>query len=256
MNKKTVGILAVVAGLVVICIMGVVGVVLFTVLRAPEEASEPIEAVPLEAVTVEAMPESAEPELPAEAEAENESDAAVANLTIFTIQQAGSQARFELDEELRGNPITVVGSTDQIAGEIGIDFNNPAATELGVIQVNARTLATDNDFRNRALRNEILVTGPFEYITFTPTEITGLPDTVAVGDTITFQVNGDLTITGISQPATFAVTVTIVSETEISGTASTVVTREAYNLRIPSVPAVANVEEEVEIYLDFVASAG
>ena len=86
MNKKTVGILAVVAGLVVICIMGVVGVLLFTVLRAPEEASEPIEAVPLEAVTVEAMPESAEQEVPAEAEAENEPDAAVANLTIFTIE--------------------------------------------------------------------------------------------------------------------------------------------------------------------------
>ena len=248
MNKKTVGILAVAGGLIIICILGIAGVVFFTVLRAPETASEPIEAVPL-------LEEAPAGESDQNAGDTGE-DATAANLTVFTIQQTSSQARFELDEELRGNPITVVGSTDQVAGQIGISFDDPSASELGTIQVNARALTTDNDFRNRAIKNEILLTGLFEYITFTPTAITGLPDAVAVGDTVTIQVTGDLTITDISQPATFDVTLTIVSETEISGEATTIVGREIYNLRIPSVPAVANVEEEVELYLDFVAIAG
>ena len=46
------------------------------------------------------------------------------------------------------------------------------------------------------------------------------------------------------------------SETQVAGTASTLVNRVDYDLIIPSVPNVANVEEEVELYIDFVANAG
>ncbi len=53
---------------------------------------------------------------------------------------------------------------------------------------------------------------------------------------------------------TFDVTVTVVSESRMVGTASTVVARTDYNLNIPSVPNVANVGEEVELYIDFVAN--
>ena len=66
---------------------------------------------------------------------------------------------FELDEDLRGSRITVVGMTDQVAGEVALDFANLADTQVGTIQINARTLATDNNFRNRAIQNEILQTG-------------------------------------------------------------------------------------------------
>jgi len=54
---------------------------------------------------------------------------------------------------------------------------------------------------------------------------------------------------------TFAVRVTAVSPTQLQGTASATVTRSDYGLNIPSVPNVANVEEEVELYIDFTANA-
>jgi hypothetical protein len=57
---------------------------------------------------------------------------------------------------------------------------------------------------------------------------------------------------GSGKPARTPVSV---SETQIAGIASAIIARSDYGLTIPSVPNVANVEEEVELYIDFVANA-
>lgn len=243
------------------------------VLQEPEEATGPIEAIPLEtqaagvatAVTeteptaaVEptvAEPTTAPMATEAPTEAPVEPTAAPAAATVFTIDPAGSQVRFQLDEDLRGTRTTVVGTTDQVAGQISLNLADLSQTQVGIIQINARTLATDNNFRNRAIQNEILDTGDFEFITFTPTAVEGLPASATVGETITFSIVGDLTIRDITQPATFTVEATAGSDTQITGTATAVVNRVEFDLQIPSVPNVANVEEEVELYIDFTANA-
>ncbi|MCL4262686.1 MAG: YceI family protein [Anaerolineae bacterium] len=224
-------------------------------LQEPEAASAPIEAVPLviETPTAAAVTES-------DTAVTDQTEPATTDTTtigpvIFQIDPAQSQVRFELDEDLRGSRITVIGTTDQVAGELAIDLNNPTATQVGVIQINARTLATDNNFRNRAIQNEILDTGAYEFITFTPTAVTGLPETVNIGDTVTFTIAGDLTIRDVSNAVTFTVQATAVSATQLTGTATAIVNRGDYGLQIPSVPNVANVEEEVELIIDFVANA-
>ena len=141
-------------------------------------------------------------------------------VVIFQISPADSQVRFELDEDLRGSRVTVVGTTDQVAGEIAVNLADLAQTQVGVIQINARTLATDNNFRNRAIQNEILDTGANEFITFTPTAVNGLPPSATVGDTLTFTIDGDLTIRDITRPVTFTIEATVISETQISGSAT------------------------------------
>ena len=167
--------------------------------------------------------------------------------------QAESEVRFTLNEVLSGVPTTVIGTTDQVAGEIAINLANPANSTVGVILVNARTLATDNNFRNRAIKNEILQTDEYEFVRFTPTAITGFPENPVVGETLKFQITGDLTIRDITNPVTFDVTATAVSETRLEGSASAMVARADYDLKIPNVPRVANVDEEVLLEIDFVA---
>ena len=210
----------------------------------PTEAAEPT-AAPAEATTA--------PE-PTEAPTE-EPTTAPAAAQVFTIDSAASQVRFEIDEDLRGQRNTVVGTTDQVAGQISLSLADLSQTQVGIIQINARTLVTDNDFRNRAINNEILDTGDFEFITFTPTAVEGLPASATIGETLTFTLVGDLTIRDTTLPATFTVEATAVSETQITGTATAVVNRTDYGLQIPSVPSVANVEEEVELYINFTANA-
>jgi polyisoprenoid-binding protein YceI len=85
--------------------------------------------------------------------------------------------------------------------------------------------------------------------------VSGLPNSVSVGDTFNIQVTGNLTILAATNPVTFNLTVNVLSEDEIGITGSTTIERDDYGITIPSVPFVASVEEEVVLELDLVAVA-
>ena len=80
-------------------------------------------------------------------------------------------------------------------------------------------------------------------------------DSIAVGETITFDVSGDLTVVDVTRTVTFTVEVTLDSETQISGSAAVNVLRSDFGLTIPDVPSVANVTDDVDLSLQFVARA-
>ncbi len=183
-------------------------------------------------------------------EAESESD------RVFRIVSESSTAAFNIDEVLRGQDVTVVGTTNQLAGDIRVNVANPAASEVSEIRINARALETDEGGRNRALRNFILNSSDdeYEFITFEPSALQNMPDAVTVGEPFEFQIVGDLTVVDTTQEVTFDVTVTPTSETEIEGVAETTVLYPDFGITIPSVPFVASVEEEVTLRLDFVAT--
>jgi polyisoprenoid-binding protein YceI len=245
--------------LIAIPVIGLVLVIglAYAFLRPPAAASEPIEAIPLAVTTPTTAPTAAVD--PTAVVEEPTAEAAVlappeaAEPWIFSINQAESEARFIIDEILNGQPKTVIGVTDQVAGQIQIDANDLAATRLGVIQVNARTLTTDNESRNRAIKNRILFTDQFEFITFTPTELIGLPDSVNAGETFSFQIVGDLTVRDVTRQVTFDAEVTPISPTELQGSASTTIFYKDYGIQIPSVPSVAGVDEDVRLEIDFTA---
>jgi len=175
----------------------------------------------------------------------------------FTIDPEQSEARFIVDEVLFGNPNTVTGRTNGVSGQINIDLGDPSKTSVGPIQVDARSLATDNRFRNRSISRFILQSNKdeFQFITFTPTSITGLPATAKSGDSLTFQITGDLKIRDTSKPVTFDVTVKADSDSQISGLAKTVIQRADFGLEIPKVEGVADVTEQVQLELQFLAKA-
>jgi polyisoprenoid-binding protein YceI len=214
------------------------------VLGETEAASSPITAVPL----VVSQPTT-------EATAETVTDTSASDLQVYEISQTESQVSFNIYEELAGQPTDVIGTTDQVAGQIALNLSDLSQSEVGVIQVNARTLATNNDRRNNAIKNFILNTDQYEYITFTPTAITGLSGSAEPGQTFTFQIEGNLTIRDVTQPVVFEVTAQGNSINELVGSATTVVNRSDYGLTIPNVPNVANVGEEVTIQIDFAAQA-
>jgi polyisoprenoid-binding protein YceI len=173
----------------------------------------------------------------------------------FEIDQPQSSVRFIIDEELRGAPKRVVGTTDQVAAQIIIDFDDPAASQLGTVRINARTLVTDSEFRDRAIRGQILdsASDEFEFIEFAPTAITGLPDSIVAGAPIALEVTGDLTIGAITRSVTFAVTLTA-NPDAVTGSGTATVERADFDLSIPSVPNVANVSEMVTLEIEFVAA--
>ncbi len=175
----------------------------------------------------------------------------------FTLTQTGTEARFSLYELLMGQDKTVVGVTSLVEGSITVDPANPSSTAISPIRIDASDLTTDSDRRNGAIQRFVLQSNQaaYQYITFTPTAIEGLPAIVNVGDSFSFTVQGDLTIRDVTYPETFELTVTVNSENELVGLGKTTIMRRNYNLTIPSVPSVANVGEEVELEIEFTAIA-
>ncbi len=223
----------VVTGVVVlVVVVGILGVAYIWFSGAGGTPTEPITAPTLEAETG-------------------------AEQAVFRIVPDESEARFLIQEDLMGNRITVTGKTQEIAGDIAVDFAAPASTELGTIRINVSTLATDNEFRNRALRGQILQSNQaaFEFAEFVPTALNGLPESITMGTPFTFQITGNLTVHGVTKETTFDAEVTPVSETRLEGSANAEVLYADFGMSIPSAPGVANVSDEVQLEIEFVATA-
>jgi polyisoprenoid-binding protein YceI len=170
-----------------------------------------------------------------------------------------SEARFLIEEVLRGEQNTVVGTTDQIDGSIAIEYASNDV-EIGEFVINVRTIETDDEVRDRSIRTLILESNKdeFEFSTFRPTAVDGLPESVDVGSTFSFQVTGDLTVRDVTSPVTFDMRVEIRSEREIAGIASTTILWEDFDITIPYVGGdsiVASVEDQVDLEMEFVARA-
>jgi polyisoprenoid-binding protein YceI len=134
----------------VILILG--GFVVYSVLKPPAEAEAPITAIP---ITVESSTATSAATAQATGQSSAEAggtQAADSGTVIYQILPADSKVSFTIEEVLRGQPNTVVGTTDQVAGQIALDPGDPAGAQIGTTQVDARTLATDDDFRNRTSR--------------------------------------------------------------------------------------------------------
>lgn len=166
-----------------------------------------------------------------------------------------TEARFYIDEVLRGEPITVVGATSEVSGQIQVDKEDPTRSQIGPIEVETDSLTTDNSFRNGAIRDLILNSGSFPVVRFTPTSVDGLPEQGLVGETYALTITGELTVRDITRPVIFEATVTPASESRLEGSATTTILRSDFGLTIPTVPNVADVSDQVILEIDFVAVA-
>ena len=273
-NLKTIAAVVILAGALILA-----GVA-YAVLKTPAAASSPIEAIPLVSTTpgasgagalAQATPtaapaaattEATTPAEPAPAAAATTDAAAAgsgsaipAGLIHGEVVQEETEVRFLIDEVLNGEPKTVVGTTNQIAAEVAVDPTDLAKSRLGVVRINARTLTTDNEFRNRAIKNRILHTDQYEFITFTPIRIEGVPQQAGMGQDYTFQVVGNLTIRDVTREVTFDVTARAVSPTRLEGTARATIRYADFGITIPQVPQVASVADEVRLEIEGVIEA-
>ena len=180
---------------------------------------------------------------------------ATTSAVLYRIDKGQSSVSFEIDEVLNGSPFRVVGITSEVAGEILIDFEDLSVSQLGAIVINVRTLATDSGFRDRAIRGPILGSSrdEYEFATFEPDAIEGLPDRVTVGDRVPLTITGTFTLSGVSRPVTFDTEVEVGSEDRIEVTGTATVLRADFGLTIPDIPSVSDVADEVLLVIQLVA---
>jgi polyisoprenoid-binding protein YceI len=173
---------------------------------------------------------------------------------LYRISPDESEVRFLIDEVLAGSTNTVRAVTRRVAGDVVIDFANPPASTVGAIAINARTFRTDQEFRDDSIRGHILETDTYEFITFRPTGLVGLPESpVAIGATLDFQIMGDLTVKATTRSVTFDASVTVVDGERLEGLARAAVRYTDYGITIRTPPLVSSVSEDVILEIAFVA---
>jgi polyisoprenoid-binding protein YceI len=173
---------------------------------------------------------------------------------VFRINQDESQVRFLIDEILGGSPSTVIAATRRVAGDLIVDFANPPGSQVGEIAINARTFRTDQEFRDDSIRGHILETDTHEFIRFVPAAINGLPGApVSVGDTVAFQIVGDLTVKAVTRSVTFEASIIIEDADRISGLARAEALYTDFDITINTPPLVSDVAESLIMEIEFVA---
>ena len=180
-----------------------------------------------------------------------------------------SQAQFLIQETIFGRENMVEGTTRQIDGSFLINYNEHRV-QVGQFEINVRDIKTrslDVDIESRGwtdserdtvIRAQILESGrdEFEFATFNPTNVSGVPDTFEPGDTLDIGVTGDLTIRDVTSSVTFDMQLSLDSDEMISGTASTTILWEDFDITIPYVGGgsdVGAVSDSVELRLEFTA---
>ncbi len=174
----------------------------------------------------------------------------------FVLDPELTEARFIIGEILANSPNTVVGVNKLVQGGGVLNFVEPELSRLDEFLIDSSGFETDSSMRNRAIRNFILQSGQFPLISFQPTDIVGIPSAIVVGETVPFEIVGQLTIREVTQEVTFAGEATMVAEDRVEGLAAATVLREDFQLSIPRVPRVAGVDEEFILEIEFVAVAG
>lgn len=187
--------------------------------------------------------------IPAEATAPS-SDS---GLATYQISPQESEARFVIGEILRGQENTVVGTSSQVTGFLEIELQDPSNSSVGVIEIQADSFVTDSSLRDRAIDNFILNSSQYPVIEFEPQRLIGLRSEIQVGDPVTFQIEGLLTIRDVSLPVTFTVEAALLDGPRLEGSAVASINRSDFNLTIPSVPQVAGVDEQMNLEFDFTA---
>lgn len=179
-----------------------------------------------------------------------------AMMQSFQIDSTRSKAGFSIFEVLNGKDKTVIGTTDQVAGTILVDTQNPANSTASEIKVSARTLKTDAAARDNTIARFVLKSEEpgNEFLVFKTTKIEGLPAVGEENKSYALTITGDMTISGMTRPMTFQATATYTSTQELHITAKGELKRGDFNLIIPSVPFVADVGETVSIDMDLMAT--
>ncbi|MES3017404.1 MAG: YceI family protein [Bacteroidota bacterium] len=179
----------------------------------------------------------------------------MAGQKVLRVVSLQSKAEFKLTEDLNGKPTVVVGTTNQIAGDIAIRAEAPSSMTIGEVKVDARTFKTDNANRDGAIGRLILKSEEKgnEYVTFKTTSVAGLPNMIETGKEFSYTITGDLTIRGITKKVIFDAKSALAADGSLTGNAQTTVAYADYGMTIPDFPFLANVDKTTELSVSFVA---
>jgi polyisoprenoid-binding protein YceI len=182
----------------------------------------------------------------------------------FVVDPAASQASYIVNEEFLVDALSklgieagqkvVVGTTPGVTGEIQLNTANPEVNAAQFV-VDMTSLATDQDRRDKWLRDNAIESNLFPQTTFTATSASGLPDSITDGEEVSFQLTGDLTVRDVTKNVTFDVTAVLTGDT-IQGTATLPLNMTDFGITPPDFANTLTVADAFTIEVELTAREG
>jgi polyisoprenoid-binding protein YceI len=174
----------------------------------------------------------------------------------LVVDPDNSQASYHARERLAGNdlPSDAVGTTHDVSGAVVLNPDGTVDSGQSQVTVNLASLTSDEDERDSFIKANTLQVDQFPTATFVPNRIVGLDTPLPTSGQHTFQLLGDLTVHGVTQPVSWEVNAQF-GDASVSGDATTGIKITDFGMAIPTVAIVLTLNDAVTLELQFVANS-
>jgi polyisoprenoid-binding protein YceI len=169
----------------------------------------------------------------------------------FRIVSERSEAQYRARETFVNQPAPsdAIGKTKEVSGELQLDSDGILRGRILHMQIDLRTLTSDQARRDSFIRQNTLKTDQFPYVEFRSTESAG-PALFRPGEEAAFQIPGIMTVKGQERPIVWEAKARL-DGTTITGTATARVKLTEFGLEPPRL-AILSVEDEMTWQIDLV----
>jgi len=164
----------------------------------------------------------------------------------------GSTVRYLVGEQLarRDLPNDAIGVTGQVEGLIVLDGSGAIDQENSEIVVMLESLESDEPRRDNYLRTRTSIGSPeFPKAVFIPQEVSGLDWPIGEGDRLIFDMVGQMTIRGVTNPMTWSVEA-FLDQGVITGQAKTSIYFSDYQIPKPTLLFILSMDDEIRLEAD------
>ena len=178
-------------------------------------------------------------------------------LQTFQIVPAQTSASYSVYENLifQNKPNNdAIGSTHSVQGSFKIKTGTSPLVASMNITVDLSTLQSDAQRRDNFIKQNSLQTDTYPNATFVSVSTRGLPSSYTGGQTVHFQLIGNLTMHGKTNKEVFDVQGTVVGHT-ITGTATSTIYMTDFGIQPPNLANIAIAQNKVVVTLTFTAKS-
>ncbi len=178
-------------------------------------------------------------------------------LQTFQLVPAQTTASYSVYENLvfQNKPNNeAIGTTHSVQGSFKIRSGASPLVAAMNITVDLRTLQSDAQRRDNYIQQNSLQTDTYPNATFVSVSTQGLPASYTDGQTVHFQLTGNLTMHGKTNKEVFDVQGKVVGNT-ITGTATSTIYMTDFGIEPPNLANIAIAQNKVVITLTFTAKA-
>jgi polyisoprenoid-binding protein YceI len=170
----------------------------------------------------------------------------------FVVASEGNEARYHVREQLASIafPTDAVGKTEGVRGALTLGPDGRILRDSSRFVVDLTGLTSDRERRDRFIQRNTLETDQYPTAEFVPASAQGLPTPFPESGRAEFQLTGDLTIHGVTRPATWQVSAQFQGG-DITGIASTRFTFADFGMTAPRVMVVLSVADTIGLEYDF-----